>query len=316
MSSNPFQPWSQGDILAGATLLNDAHDDHAGRGRILHFDSALVPKGEIWLPRTTHLVTGLKFAPDGVLWAFDTHAHLVLNIHRDGRILVREEFPSRAFSNVNFLRDGSILLGEHVTGSEISPRVKARMKTTIPHVPGTQRFGEGHVYRFSAAGKLLEEYPTETHGGMAGFLGVTMSAVTASGHILVYCSETGPRLMRYDLERRSQLPDLQSFAPPYPPGPPPMFFGMAFGRDGTLFVLRGAALHTIDLATGATLRQLPLPDFGWATLALTAHEQSAVIANFMTGEIALLDLDSGQLGARAQTGAAKSLAGVAAVVSG
>ncbi|MFO1426154.1 MAG: hypothetical protein U1F11_04105 [Steroidobacteraceae bacterium] len=51
--------------------------------------------------------------------------------------------------------------------------------------------------------------------------------------------------MRYDLND-CQLPDLQSFSPPYPPGPPPMFFGMDYGPDGTLYVLRGASIHVVD----------------------------------------------------------------------
>ena len=43
-------------------------------------------------------------------------------------------------------------------------------------VPGTEVFGYGHVWRFTLDGEKVAEYDTETHGGMAGFLGVTTSA--------------------------------------------------------------------------------------------------------------------------------------------
>ena len=35
--------------------------------------------------------------------------------------MVRGEFPKRPFSHVNFLKEGSLLLGEHVVGETIKP---------------------------------------------------------------------------------------------------------------------------------------------------------------------------------------------------
>lgn len=309
MTGTTFKPFAHGDVFVAATVLDNPSDDHAGRGRILQFDANLAPKGELWLPQTTHLVGGLKFDARGALWAFDSQAFLVLNIHSDGRVEVRD-FPKRAFSHVNFLRDGSLLLGEHVVGDSIRPEVAARMHTAIPHMPGTKRFGDGHVFRFSAEGRLLKEYATATHGGMGGFLGVTMSAVSPDEGTLVYCSETGPRLMRYDLVGDRQLPDLQSFAPPFPPGPPPMFFAMAFAADGTLYVLRGGAIHVVD-EQGQSVRQLPLEGFGWALLTLQADGRHALVANFFSGEVARIDLATGAKTGSIQTGCAKSVAGVA-----
>ncbi|MEY3136849.1 MAG: hypothetical protein RL580_581, partial [Pseudomonadota bacterium] len=231
MSSSTFKPYAPGDLFVAATLLNNPNDDHAGQGRILQYGSDLKPKGELLLADTTHLVGGLTFDAAGVLWAFDSQEFVVLNIHRDGRVVRRREFGARPFSHVNFAADGTLLFGEHVVGDSIKPEIRARMHTDIPFMPGTQRFGDGHVFRYSSDGRLLKEYATATHGGMGGFLGVTMSSVSPDGRTLVYCSETGPRLMRYDLVEDRQLPDLQSFTPPYPPGPPPMFFGMAFASD-------------------------------------------------------------------------------------
>jgi hypothetical protein len=304
-----FAPWQPGDVFVGATLLDDPADDHAGKGRILQLDAALVPKGELRLEATTHLIGGLKFDPQGVLWAFDSQGFVVLNIHPDGRVQRRGEFGARAWSHVNFAADGTLLLAEHVVGEAIKPEIQARMKTSIPFMPGTQRFGDGHVFRFKADGTLLQEYGTATHGGMGGFLGVTMSALAPDQRTLVYCSETGPRLMRYDLAADAQLPDLQSFAPPFPPGPPPMFFAMDYALDGALWVLRGGSLHLVD-ADGASVRQLPLEGFGWALVDCTADGAHALVSNFFTGEVAKIALADGAKVASFATGAPRAVAGL------
>ena len=309
MTMNGLAPWQRGDVFVGATVLDDPTDDHAGRGRILHLDASLRPKGELRLADTTHLVGGLKSDPQGVLWAFDSQGFTVLNIHPDGRVVRRREFGDRAWSHVNFAADGTLLLAEHVVGESIKPEVQARMKTSIPFMPGTRRFGDGHVFRFKPDGTLLQEYGTATHGGMGGFLGVTMSTLSPDQRTLVYCSETGPRLMRYDLERDRQLPDLQSFAPPFPPGPPPMFFAMDHTPDGALWVLRGAALHQVDGA-GQSVRQLPLEGFGWALVDCTADGAHALVSNFFTGEVAKIALADGRKVASFATGAPKAVAGL------
>jgi len=307
--TSTIKSFSKGDVFVAATQLNNPDDDHAGRGRILQFGADLSPKGELWLDQTTHLVGGLKFDSHGVLWAFDSHSFVVLNIHQDGRVVRRPEFGTRAFSHVNFAADGTLLLGEHVVGESIRPEVQARMKTRLPFMPGTQRFGDGHVFRFNSEGKLVKEYGTETHGGMGGFLGVTMSALSPDQKTLVYTSETGTRLMRYDLVNDRQLPDLQAVLPPFPPGPPPMFFGMAYGKDGTVYVLRGASIHLVDGA-GATTRQIPLEGFGWALIELAADGRHAFVSNFFTGEVAKIDLTSGTKVGSIATQAPKAVAGV------
>jgi sugar lactone lactonase YvrE len=308
MNESTLKPFAKGDLFVSATLLNDETDDHKGRGRILQYGADLAPKGQIWLSDTTHLVGGLKFDANGVLWAFDSHSFVVLNIHPDGRV-VKRDFGHRAFSHVNFLKDGSLLFGEHVVGGTIKPEIAARMKTALPFMPGTDRFGDGHVWKFTPDGKLLKEYATAVHGGMGGFLGVTMSAVSPDESTLVYCSETGPRLMRYDLANDRQLPDLQSFTPPFPPGPPPMFFGMAYGRDGTLYVLR-SGIQIVN-EQGETTRHIPLEGFGWALITLMADGRHALVASFFTGEVAKMDLGTGAKTGSIQTGAAKAVAGVA-----
>lgn len=300
-----FAPWARGDVFVGSTVLGDRDDDHAGRGRILQYDANLAPKGGMWIDETTHLVGGLKFDRESRLWAFDSQAFVVLTIDRHG-VVERRDFGRRAFSHANFARDGSILLGEHVAGSSVKPEIAARLHTRIPLMPGTDRMGDGHVWRFRPDGTLVKEYGTHTHGGIAGFLGVTMSALTPDESVLVYCSETGPRLMRYDLENDRQLPDLKSFAD----GEREMFFGMQFRADGRLVAMRGTRIDVLDDA-GATLRSYPLEGFGWATLELSADDRHAYIGNFFSGELAKIDLATGAEVASVQTGMPKSLAGIA-----
>jgi sugar lactone lactonase YvrE len=137
-----------------------------------------------------------------------------------------------------------------------------------------------------------------------------MSALSPDQKTLVYCSETGPRLMRYDLVNDRQLPDLQAIQPPFPPGPPPMFFGMAYAADGTLYALRGGSIHLVD-STGVTTRQIPLEGFGWAMIELASDGRHAFVSNFFTGEVAKIDLDTGAKVGAIATQAPKSVAGLA-----
>lgn len=47
MPASALQPLSEGDVLIVATVLDDLHDDHAGKGRIIQYDTALVEKGTL-----------------------------------------------------------------------------------------------------------------------------------------------------------------------------------------------------------------------------------------------------------------------------
>jgi sugar lactone lactonase YvrE len=300
-----LQPFAPGDVFVGSTVLDGAHDDHAGRGRILQYDSRLRKKGVLWLTETTHLVGGLEFDRDGRLWAFDSQAFVVVTIGRDGQV-ERRDFGRRPFSNVNFASDGTLYLAEHVAGANIKMEIQARMGTHLEKMPGTHRFGDGHVWHFTPEGTLLRELATQVHGGIGGFMGVTMSALSPDETTLVYCSETGPRLMRYDLENVRQLPDLQCA----PEGERQMFFAMDYGPHGRLYVSRG---NRIDLVapSGRTMCCYPLEGHGWATLKAAADGRHLYIGNFFSGKLAKLELESGEHVAIADTGVQRSLAGIA-----
>ena len=300
-----LQPFAPGDVFVGSTVLEGGDDDHAGRGRILQYDSQLRKKGVLWLSQTTHLVGGLRFDRQGQLWAFDSQAFVVLTVNREGQVQKRD-FGTRPFSNATFCADGSLYLAEHVTGNGIKMEIQARMGTRLQRMPGTDRLGDGHVWHYRADGTLLRELATEVHGGIGGFMGVTMSALSPDESTLVYCSETGTRLMRYDLESARQMPDLQRL----PEGEREMFFAMDYGPQGRLYVSRG---NRVDLVSpeGRTLCCYPLDGHGWATLKAAADGKHLYIGNYFSGELVKLELESGERAAVADTGVEKSLAGIA-----
>ena len=98
-----MKAFEEGDILVGATLLNNPDDDHAGPGRIIQFDSDLNLKGTLWTDNTTHLVGGLKFDSNKDLWAFDSQNCSAIKVNASGEQVDQADFGDRSFSNVNFL---------------------------------------------------------------------------------------------------------------------------------------------------------------------------------------------------------------------
>lgn len=307
-TDSTLQPFRPGDVFAGATLLNDPDDDHAGRGRIIQYDAGLNEKGVLWIDDSTHLVGGLKFDPNGVLWAFDSNAHLVIRVGSDGQRLPQMEFAKRSFSNVNFGPQGQIYLAEHMVGSEI----RLPLQTTLTRMPGSDRFGDGHVFEYQADGGLAAEHATETHGGMGGFLGVTHSTLAPDGKTLVYVSETGKRIMRFDLEASRQGEDVLTLPEEDRRA---MCFAVGYSRDGALLHMCGNAVDVLS-EQGERLRQIPLPGFGWATMCIAADGKHVIGGNFFTGEIARVDLETGAVAASANVGVERSLAGIAEFAGG
>ena len=302
-TDSTLQAFSPGDVFAGVTLLNDPEDDHAGRGRIIQYDAGLNEKGVLWIDDSTHLVGGLKFDSAGVLWAFDANAHLVIRVGADGQRLPHQDFAQRSFSNVNFGPEGQVYLAEHMVGSE----TLLPLQTELKRMPGSDRFGDGHVFEYSQEGELVAEHATETHGGMGGFLGVTHSTLAPDGRTLVYVSETGKRIMRFDLEGSRQLPDILNL-PEEERGA--MCFAVSYSVGGALLHMRGNAVEVLS-EEGERLKELPMPGFGWASMCVSSDGESVLGGNFFTGELARMNLDSGEITTRANVGVERSLAGIA-----
>jgi len=288
-------PFVAGDVVVGCTLLNDAKDDHRGLGRILHYDAELKLRRTIVLDDTTHIVQGLRFGPDRSLWAFDAFAYKIARFGADGKRRANFQAPARSFAHVSFAKDGRFFLGENFVGE----KSRVPLGTTLPFMPGTRRLGDGHLFEFSKQGKLLREHATPVHGGMGGFQGLTASTIAADGRTLIYTSESGPRIMRWDLLNRVPLTDLVGGAEAV---------GKMFDEASRLLVATGRGIEALDDA-GRLMRSYPFGSFGWASLG-TPRNGFVHASNFFSGEIACLDLASGEIVARAQTGLRKSASGI------
>lgn len=301
-----LKAFDEGDVFLGCTYLCDPEDDHAGDGRILQFDRNLVPKGTLYTVGTTHLVVNLRFAPDGVLWAFDPFAHAVVRVTPDGVQQPAADFGDRAWGSVAFLADGSLALCEYLCGDQ--PYQGGRMRL----LPGTNRVGYGRIAKFAADGSKLAEFEPDLSPSRTGFHGVTHCALHPDGRTLAYMTDLGLRIMRIDLATGDQLPDLVSYGD-RDAELRQWTTGVAYLGDGSLLVLRGSLIDRLD-ERGQTLDRLALDAYGYAMITVAPGERHALVANIFTGVMSRVDLDSGDITGRIDTGMAKpcrSLAGVA-----
>ena len=226
--TSTLKPFADGDIFLGCTyLMNVPQDDHAGEGRILQFDRNMVPKGTLYTAGTTHLVVNLRFGPDGVLWAFDPFARVVVRVSPDGEQLPRVDFGGRGWGSVCFGHDGSVYLCEYLKGDR--PYQGGAMRT----LPGTNVVGYGRIAQFDASMRLVREFANETAESLTGFHGVTHSAMHPRDEVVTYLTDLGMRVMRYDVSANKQLPDLVT----YPGGEAyarKWTTGVAYRSDGSL----------------------------------------------------------------------------------
>ena len=295
----------KGDILVAATIMDNPTDDHGGTGRIIQYDKNLQPKGELYLNGTHHKVGGMTFAPDKTLWAFSQLTPAVVEIAPMGVQKPLRKFSDRMYSSVTFGKDGSLYFGEHMMGTVTGhPSVTTKFRL----LPGRDVIGDGHVFRHSPDGKLLHEYATQSNGGMFGFLAVTSTVLTDNDTRMIFVSETGKRVMQYDLKADKQLPDLASFenSPDVP-----MVLVMNPMPDGRLLISTGKGFLVMDAKTGAVQRNYPLEGMGWAAVNASADGQYAVIGNFFTGEIVKVRLADATIVARNNVGQKESLSGIA-----
>lgn len=297
-----LKPFAPGDVLIGATLLNNPKDDHAGHGRIIQFDADLNEKGVLWITGTTHLVYGLSFAPDGTLWAHDPWAWTTVRVSPDGQQLLNLQFDHRAFSKVHFMADDTLLFTEMLAGEHQPEPLTTRHRP----LPGYRKLlGNGGLWRYTPDGELVAMLEPEVHGGMSGSMGITHSVLSADQSRLFYVSETGPRLMQFDLAQGRQLPDLRSGTEG---DRAMMHFDLSMTPDGVLMVCMG---NRIDALTqdGVWLRSYPLPDFGWSIIDARSG-QYGYVGNWFSGEVVKLDLANGEIVAQTMI-AAKCMAGIA-----
>ena len=314
-NESDLKAFESGDILVGATILNNPDDDHAGDGSIIQYDSELNLKGTLWTENTTHLVCGLKFDKGNNLWAFDSQNFSVIKVAPTGEQSDQIDFGARSFSNACFSNSGDVYLGEHLVGDESNNKAlegPRKLGTVLPFMPDTDRYGDGNLYNFSSDGALKETYETETHGGMPGFLGVTASAFDPDESKIVYISELGNRIFQYDINNNQQMNDLIT----YEPDSGNLVIAISYAPNGDFYSIKanfreGFALCQHDPKSGEIIKEKVLPGPGWATLCLSSDNETAVIGNFFNGQIGRFIIDTGEITATAETNVERSLAGIA-----
>jgi len=298
-------PFERGDILVAASLMDDPDDDHKGTGRILQFDHDLQLKGTLWIDSTAHKIGGLNFAPDGTLWAMAPIGWDVIEVAPDATQRPVRRFADRSFSTVQFAPDGTLFFGEHLEGSkDRTPFNTTRFK----YLEGRDVIGDGHVFQFTTAGELIKEYATDTHGGVVGIHGVNGIVLTDNGTRVIYFSETGNRLMQYDVANDKQLPDLLNGDTP---GAPPMILFLTQLPDTRLVLATGRSFLLVDQNNGAILDEITMDDAGWAAIAPSIDDGHMLAGNFFTGEFVKLNVTTGKVVARGNIGVRESLSGIA-----
>lgn len=289
-AESTLQLFEKGDVFLGATVLNNPDDDHAGRGRILQLDQDLNLKGVLWIDDTTHLVGGLNFAPDNTLWAFDSFAWKVVRVKPDATLLPTKSFADRPFGSVQFLPNGNFALVEYLKGSA-QPE---NLTTRYPYLPDDpENVGQGKVYIYDSTEALVQTLEPDVHGGVSGSMGATHTALGTDGKTLIYTSETGPRLMQFNLETGEQGEDLMTLPPGSGRGPPPMMFDVKSMADKLVMPL-GTKLSVL-MESGEIIKDVPLPGFGWALAAPGADQTYAYAANWFTGDVVKVSLETGEV---------------------
>ena len=226
------------------------------------------------------------------------------------------KYADRSFSNCNFAPDGTVLMGEHMLGDGSNypswgPGGSVdKVGTALARIPGEDMFGYGHIFRFTLDGELVKEYENESHGGMMGFLGTTTASLSADGKTMLYSSETGPRVMLYDLDGDQQLPDFQTFEPRAG-----MVLTQTYRPDGTVLMLKAVSREDFVLqhltADAEEIKTWELPEAGWAIISPTSDENIVMLGNFFGGIVAKFDLTKGEIVAQTTVDTKRSLAGIA-----
>lgn len=307
LKTSTMKPFAQGDIFLGCSYLNDAQDDHKGEGRILQFDRNWIPKGTLYTKGTTYLIVGCNVGPDGTLWGFDSQGHVVVRVSPDGKQMDNWE-PGRGFGSVSWDAAGNHYFGEYFIGREIWKGTTAR---TLPD----GRLGDGKIYKYSPGLELLQVYNAENAPEFTGFKGVTHSTMHPSGQFLTYTTETGRRLMRYDIVNDRQMSDLDAYpdADPKNQADKRWFIAPYYLRDGRLLCTASDGLR-IYREDGSIEKTISLPGYGWAQVCPDVDQGYALAANIWNGLAARIDLQTGGVLQTVDSGFTapfRSLAGIA-----
>ena len=302
-----MKPFEAGDIFLGCTYLNDEVDDHKGDGRILQYNKNLEPKGILWTVGTEHLVIGLTIDPDGVLWGFDMHNHIVVRVSPDGQQMPNHDFGDRAFSNATFDKEGNIYLGECLVGN--TPYPGSFMK----RLPGLDLVGYANIHKFNADLELVDVFDVAYSPEFHQFKGVTHTTMHPSEEYITYTTEIGKKVMRYDIIHREQMEDLVVL-----PGDltdQVVAIAVNYLPDGRLLHSRGDYIEILD-EEGSVIQTINLKEHGWGIAQVTPSSDGVhfYTANIFSGIMLKVRLDNGEVVGSIDTGFAapkRSFAGVA-----
>ena len=311
---NTMQPFERGDIFLGLTMLNDPDDDHAGDGFIAQYGADLHKKGELWTEGGKHFVGGLEFDSNGLLWAFNDLCVLHVDPQTGRQLALTDKFLPRSYRSASFDAAGNVYLGEHMK-AEKKPDNKIANRTTIKFdvIPGEGVLGYGYIYKYDPDWNLLKVFKTETAPEMTGFKGVTHSSLHPSGQFITYATETGKRLMRYDVVNDKQLPDLATY--PGEPGAADRVWVIAVKHlpDGRVLITRGDYMEMLD-EQGEVLRTYPLETYGWSDIEICGDGEHCLVSSMWEGTMVKVNIESGDIVGEIDTGMKapnRSLAGVA-----
>ena len=184
-----------------------------------------------------------------------------------------------------FKRNGDFYFGEYFIGNNLYHG------TDCKKIPGTDLLGNGNIHYYSKDWEFIEEYEVDNCVELSGFKGVTHSSLHPSEEYMTYTTETGKRLMRYNLVDKCQMSDLVEIIEGtlYDLN---WFITPHYLKDGTLLVSRGTSLDIYDEA-GNLLDNIHIGDYGYAQLTTDAEDRFCYAANVWTGEVTKLDLRSG-----------------------
>ena len=267
----------KGDICVAATYAVGEPDirRNMGDGRILVYTRDLKLKGALWTGETG-LVIGVEYNPlEQALYASDMTSRTVKRFGRDGTLLSSHpDEQGQPFSTMAFCKNGSLIIGEHVHG-ERPPFV-----------------ANGDICSFDKNGKAQACYRVEHDPGKFGFHAVTNLTLSEDEAHIYYVSETGKRVMCYDIEAGKQRSDLFAFG-----GEDEKFTaGLDRTPDNNLLIshVYGASLFDLDGCVLKTYDDIP-KDRGWAAITVCADGASFLIGNFFTGRMEKRDLETGEL---------------------
>ena len=113
---------------------------------------------------------------------------------------------------------------------------------------------------------------------------------------VTYTTETGKRLMRFNIQTGSQLPDLKTIPGETKPWvlDREWVIAVAYLSDGRLLLTRGEYVELLDEA-GQTIHHYPLPNYGWAMIQPNHDESAFFTTNFFNGMMIKVSLDSGDI---------------------